>query len=166
MTTRRKSILGISAALGLGLLAAPFLLAGGGRESCPLGMGSRSHAAMFAGHFGGHSRHGSMARFARELDLTAEQKEALHRLHEATQDKNAEARAALHDGFMDAAKILIADPQNVTAARAEIANRQAAIDALKESTLAAVSQGLAILTPEQRAKLAEHLEEHQKRQRR
>ena len=165
--TRRKSILGISAALGLGLLAAPFLLAGGGRESCPLGMGGgRSHAAMFAGHFGGHGRFGPMARFAKDLDLTAEQKEALHRLHEATQDKNAEARAALHAGFMDAAKILIADPQNVTAARAEIANRQAAIDALKESTLSAVSQGLAILTPEQRAKLAAHLDEHQQRQRR
>ena len=166
MTTRRKSILGISAALGLGLLAAPFLLAGGGGEACPLGMGGRSHAAMFAGHFGGHARHSTMARFAKDLDLTAEQKEALHRLHEVTHEKNAESRAALHAGFMDAAKILIADPQNVTAARAEIANRQAAIDALKESTLSAVSQGLAILTPAQRAKLAAHLDEHQQRQRR
>jgi Spy/CpxP family protein refolding chaperone len=161
----RKSVLGISAALALGLLATPFLLARGGEANCPLGMGAKSHGAMmFGGHFGGHGRLGAMAHVARELDLTAEQKEAFHRIHEATHEKNAATRAAVHDGLMNAARILIANPQDVAAARTEIANREAAIDELKENALAAVSQGLAVLTPEQRAKLLRILEEHHQKQ--
>ena len=162
MTTRRKAILGISAALAVGLLAAPFLFARGGRDGCPLGLGGRGHgAAMFAGHFG-HGGFGQMGQLMRELELTAEQKEALHRIHETTRERNSAARTALHTGFMDAAKILLADPQNVASARTAIANREAAISELKDNALTAVSQGLAVLTPEQRAKLAAHLEEHQK----
>ena len=158
MTTRRKTILGISAALALGVLAAPFLFARGGGGNCALGLGGRGHgAAMF-----GHGGFGPMGRVMRDLDLTAEQKEALHKIHDATREQNAAAKAALHDGFVEAAKLLLANPQNVEGARAAIAQREAAIREIKDNALTAVSQGLSVLTPEQRAKLAAHLEEHQK----
>jgi periplasmic protein CpxP/Spy len=145
MTTRRKTILAISAALALGLVAAPLLLARGAARH--LGHGPGGHAMKFM-------------KLAGELDLTDEQKEALHRIHDVTFEKNKESREALHEGFTEAARILIANPQNVDAARTAIANRQAAIVDLRESALTAVSQGLAVLTPEQRAKLAEHVEKH------
>lgn len=164
MTTRRKAILGISAALALGVLATPFLFARGGGGGDPFALGGRGHGAMFA-HLG-HGGLGPMGRLMRELDLTEEQKEALHRIHDSTIEQNRTAREALHDGFMDAAKILLADPQNVAGARAAIAGREAAIRALKDNALTAVSQGLSVLTPEQRAKLAAHLQEHEGRLRR
>lgn len=162
MNRRRGTILGISAALAVALLATPLLLARGGGSTCPLGMGGRSHGvAMFGGH-SGHGGFGQMERLIRELDLTDEQKEALHRVHATTRERNAEARTVLHDGFMEAAKILIADPQNVAGARAAITNRQATLNEIKENALTGVSQGLAVLTPEQRAKLTTHLEKHAK----
>jgi Spy/CpxP family protein refolding chaperone len=162
MTTRRKTILAISAALAVGVLAAPFLFARGGGGTCPLGLGGRGHgAAMFGGH-PGHGGLGAVGGVIRDLDLSDEQKEALHKIHDATRDQNAAAKAALHDGFVEAARLLLANPQNVEGARAAIAQREAAIREIKDNALAAVSQGLAVLTPEQRAKLAAHLEEHQK----
>ena len=103
-----------------------------------------------------------MARVLRDLDLTAEQKDALHKIHDATREQNAAAKAALHDGFVDAAKILLANPQDVAGARAAIANREASIREMKDNALSAVSQALAVLTPEQRAKLSAHLDEHQR----
>ena len=159
MTTRRKTILAISAAAALGILATPFLFARGGGGACPLGMGGRGHgAAMFAGHFG----HGGFGRVLRDLDLTSEQRDALHKIHDTTREQNAAAKAALHDGFVDAAKILLANPQDVAGARAAFATREAAIAQMKDNALNGVSQALAVLTPEQRAKLAAHLDEHQK----
>lgn len=147
MTTRRKTILAISAALALGVVAAPLLLARGAARH--FGHGPGGHAMKFM-------------KLAGELDLTDEQKEALHRIHDAAFEKNKQAREAVHEGFMEAANILIANPQNVDAARTAIANRQASIVELRESALTAVSQGLAVLTPEQRTKLAAHIEKHLK----
>jgi Spy/CpxP family protein refolding chaperone len=150
MTTRRKTILGISAALALGLAASPFLMARGHGQKT------------FGGHFGHHAGFGKMSQLMKELDLTAEQREALHRIHETTVENNRQVRAALHSGFMDAAQVLVADPRNLQGARAAIAAQQASIDQLKESALGAVSQALAVLTPEQRARLAAHIEEHRR----
>jgi periplasmic protein CpxP/Spy len=142
MTTRRKIVLGVSAVLVAGLIATPFVFAHPrGGMGCGLGMGQ-------------------MARVFHDLDLTAEQKDALHRIHDATRESNAAARAALHDGFVDAARILLANPQNVAGARATIDTREAALDQIKENAMTGIAQALAVLTPEQRAKLAEHLEEH------
>jgi Spy/CpxP family protein refolding chaperone len=145
-------ILGISAALAIGLVATPLLLARGGDSRCLMGMG--------AGHFGHHG--GGFGRVLRDLDLTAEQKTALHGIHDAARDQNKVAKEALHDGLMDAARILLADPNNVEGARTAIANREAAIREMKDNTLTAVSKALAVLTPEQRATLAARLEEHHK----
>ena len=161
MTTRRKTILAISAAAALGIFATPFLFARGG-GACPLGHGGRGHgAAMFTGHFG-HGGFGPMGRVLRDLDLSAEQKEALHKIHETTREQNAAVKTALHEGFMEAAKVLLANPQDVAGARAVITSREAAIRQMKDNALTGVSQALAVLTPEQRAKLAAHLDEHQR----
>ena len=152
MTTRRKIILAVAAtAVGLGLVAAPLVMAHGAGGGC----------AMMAGH-GGHG--GGLMKVMRELDLKDEQVTAMHRIHKATHEKNAEARKALHEGLAEAAKILAADPNNIAAARAAVERRQAAIDQLKDGVLSGVSQGLAVLTPEQRAKLSQHIDEHLKKE--
>lgn len=161
MTTRRKSLLGIAAALAIGLLATPLLLARNDSAGCPLGLGARVHgAAMFA--HAGHGGLGQLGRLFRQLDLTDAQKDAMHDIHDAVRKQNETARQTLHEGFMDAAKVLVADPQNLAGARATLASREAAIQTLKENTLSAVSQALSVLTPEQRAKLAAHLDSHQR----
>jgi Spy/CpxP family protein refolding chaperone len=152
MTTLKKSILAVSAALALGLIATPILLARGGERS--------GHRALFGGHFGHHG--GAFVKVLHELDLTDEQKTALHAIHKDARERNAAAKAALHDGLMDAARVLVTNPDNIAGAQAAIAGRQAAIEELKQGTLTAVSQALAVLTPEQRAKVAAHLAEHRK----
>ena len=151
MTTRRKIILAVATtAVGLGIAAAPLVMAhGGGGGGC----------AMMARH-GGHG--GELMKVMRELELKDEQVTAIHRIHKATHEKNAEAKKSLHEGLAEAAKILAADPQNIAGARAAVERRQAAIDQLKDGVLTGVSQCLAVLTPEQRAKLAGHIDEHLK----
>ena len=155
MTTRKKTILGIAALLTAGLIAAPILWAhGGGSARCLF-----AERSGFFGH--GDGRHfGEMARVIHELDLTKEQREALHRIHEVTREQNAQAREELHNGLMDAAKVLLADPDDIAGARAVLASRQASIESLKENAMNGISQGLAVLTPGQRAVLVEHLEKH------
>ena len=154
MTKRRKAIFGVSAVLVAGLLSAPFLFAHG--------RASRGHgAAMFAGHFG-HGGVAQMGAVMRDLDLTSEQKASLHRIHDTAKDQNATARKALHEGLMEAAQVLLADPNNVVAARQAITAREASVRDLRENTLSAVSQALAVLTPEQRAKALVRLQEHHK----
>ena len=116
---------------------------------------------MFAGHFG-HGGVAQMGAVMRDLDLTSEQKASLHRIHDTAKDQNATARKALHEGLMEAAQVLLADPNNVVAARQAITAREASVRDLRENTLSAVSQALAVLTPEQRAKALVRLQEHHK----
>lgn len=143
MTTRRKVVLGFSAVLAVGLVAAPLLFAHG----------------RGGWHRGGLGR---MAHVLHDLDLTEQQKDALHRIHDEARERNRASKQALHDGLMEAAKRLIADPNDVAGARQAIAAREKAIGDLKNEMLTAVSQALTVLTPEQRAKLLERLEDHEK----
>ncbi|HEU5163760.1 MAG TPA: Spy/CpxP family protein refolding chaperone [Thermoanaerobaculia bacterium] len=156
MSRKRTSILLAVVVAGAALLATPFLFAAGKG----LGMGERHGFGMHSGgaRHGGHRQ--AMAALMSDLDLTREQKESLHAIFERTHERTEDSREVVHGAFLDAAKALANDPANVAAAKAALDARQPSIDALKQTLVEATAEAMAVLTPEQRARLVEHLERH------
>jgi Spy/CpxP family protein refolding chaperone len=150
--SRKLVILSIAGAAAL-LLAVPVVFAhraGLFGEGCPLGAK------------GWHGR-GGLARLHAlhdELNLTDAQMKALHEIFDKTRAQNAEAKKSLHAGLMDAAGILLQDPENLAAARIVLEKQDTAADQLKANLLGGVAEGLRVLTPEQRQKLSQRLAEH------
>lgn len=162
MSRKRTSILLGVVVAAAALLAAPFLFAAGkGRaDGCPLGMSGRHGLGMHSsgsGH-GGHRQ--AMAALLGDLDLTREQKESLHAIFARTHERTEDSREVVHGAFLDAAKALATDPANVAGAKAALDARQPSIDALKQTLVEATADAMAVLTPEQRARLVAHLERH------
>jgi len=149
----RKLVIASLAGAAALLLAVPvgFAYRGGMfGESCPMGAK------------GWHGR-GGFARLhalQHELDLTETQKKALHEIFDRTREQNAEAKKALHTGFVNAAQVLLRDPSDLAPARAVLEQQEAATDQLKANILASASEALKVLTPEQRQKLSTILAEH------
>lgn len=130
-------------------------------------------AAVYAhGRGGGAGHHGfgggmgffaHMHQAADELDLSREQKEQIHTIFRETREQNRQVRERLHDGFGDVAKTLIANPNDVAAAQAQLDRQLENERALKSSILQGASKALNVLTPEQRTKLALLIAEHGQR---
>jgi Spy/CpxP family protein refolding chaperone len=118
--------------------------------------------AHFAGHGDGHEFGilGHLHRIAGQLDLTDEQKTQIHAIFRETREQNREIRMQLHGGYKDAAKTLIANPNDLAAAQAQLDRQLETERALKTSILQGASKALNVLTPEQRTKLALLLAEH------
>lgn len=120
------------------------------------------HRARGAGHhgFGGMGFFAHMHRIADELDLTDAQKTQIHTIFRETREQNEQIREQLHGGYKDVAKTLIANPNDIAAAQAQLDRQLDTERALKSSILQGVSKALNVLTPEQRTKLALILAEH------
>lgn len=144
----------IAVGIGIATLAAiPLVYAGvnfAGGEGCPFG----------GGHRGGH---GIMKLHAlkSELNLTDEQEKALWDVARRTREQNAGTKKALKNGIHEAARVLLADPSNLAGAQAVIEKQEATIEQVRNSVLSGVSEGLQVLTPEQRQKLTALLAEHE-----
>lgn len=144
-------------ALGLGiatLAAIPLVYAGvnfAGGDGCPFGGG---------GHRGGHKMMKLQA-LKSELNLTDEQEKALRDLARRTREQNAGTKKALRTGIHEAARVLVAEPTNLAAAQAVIEKQDPTIEQLRNSVLSGISEGLQLLTPEQRQKLMVWLAEHE-----
>jgi Spy/CpxP family protein refolding chaperone len=125
------------------------------------GPGERRHAmheeafGMRGLQFLGHLRH-----LADELDLTDQQKERIHGIMKGVREQNEPYREQMHDRLKSVAETLIANPANVAGAQAILEADSEAERALKANILKGVSDALAVLTPEQRAKLGTILAEH------
>jgi Spy/CpxP family protein refolding chaperone len=148
----RKVIVG--SLVGVALLAAvPLLVVAGERGGCPIGAGRH-------GMFGRHGGFAKMHGVADQLDLSRDQKEALHQIFDRTREQSVSSKQALHESFVDAGQVLLADPGNLAGARAVLDQNDAAVEQLKTTMLASVSEGLKVLTPEQRQKLSVLLASH------
>jgi Spy/CpxP family protein refolding chaperone len=148
----RKVIVG--SLVGVALLAAvPLLVVAGERGGCPIGSGRH-------GMLGRHGGFAKMHAVADELDLSRDQKEALHQIFDRTREQSVASKKALHESFVDAGQVLLADPANVAGARSALDQNDAAVEQLKTTILASVSEGLKVLTPEQRQKLSVLLASH------
>lgn len=156
-----KIFLGLTAAVAV--LATPLLLAGGDRSgrNCALGIGQRAHGAvMQLAGFGSHGRGMHADALFHDLDLTREQREQIHAIFMGARERTEPTREALHAGLVDTARVLAAEPGNVAGARAAFDARQPAIEELKAGLFTTLADTMAVLTPEQRAKLLAHLERH------
>jgi Spy/CpxP family protein refolding chaperone len=98
-----------------------------------------------------------------ELDLTDEQVEQIKSIFAELHEQNAQYRDDLHGGLKGVAETLIANPNDIAGAQAQLDKQAAAEAALKANVLQATSKALNVLTPDQRAKLASLVEKHAER---
>ena len=150
---KRIAIIGSTILVAAALVAAPVVFA-------------QMHARHAGGHgFGaGHmGMFGMMEHFQKlrdELDLSNEQVGQIHGIFKDLHEQNDAYRDQLHGALKDVAKTLIANPNDVAGAQAKLDAELNAENAMKTNALNAASKALAVLTPQQRTKLATMLDEH------
>lgn len=94
-----------------------------------------------------------------ELELTAEQVIALRTIALGVWDDNRTHRKIVRANLAEAADLLLSDPGATAAAEAVLARNDAAKQELRRRRLEGISEGLSVLTPEQRDRLALRLHE-------
>ncbi len=123
------------------------------------GDGMRRYIMNAGMHHGGHFAGRGLGRVLDSIDATAEQEE---RIWTIIDDARAELRPMMRD-FRDAreslVEILVASSIDRDAAETLRAERIAAIDEASKKMTAAALEAAAVLTPEQRATLAERFQE-------
>jgi Spy/CpxP family protein refolding chaperone len=157
---KRTSIIVITILAALALVAAPLVFAG------PHGKGMRGKRGhgMHGGGFGagivGHIGH-----LKQELGLSDAQADQIRTIFREVREQNAEYRESMHGGFHDALQTLLANPNDLAAAQAALERQAATEKAMKQNLLNATSKALNVLTPEQRTKLSQHINERMERRR-
>lgn len=94
------------------------------------------------------------------LGLSDAQVDQIKGIFKGLHEQNAASRDELHGSLKSVAEILIANPNDVAAAQAALAQQEAAEHTMKVNALNAASKALNVLTAEQRATLAEKVREH------
>jgi periplasmic protein CpxP/Spy len=155
---KRTSILILTIVAAIAFVAAPLVFAG------PGGKRMRGHG-MHGGHFGGGIL-GHMRHMKEELNLSDAQSEQLKTIFREMHEQNAASRDSFHDGFHDAALALLANPNDVAGAQAILDRQAAAERTLRQNLLAATAKALNVLTPEQRTKLSQKINERHARRNR
>ena len=114
------------------------------------------------GFFGG--RH--LEHLAGELDLSQAQVDQIKAIYGELHEQNSQYRESMHGGFKAIAETLLKDPNDTAAAQVLIDQQAAAEKAMKTNMLNATSRALNVLTAEQRAELAQKLQEFGERRER
>lgn len=137
----------------LTVVAIAALLIAGIAIAAPHGMGHRG------GAFGplGHLEH--LAKAKEALGLSDQQVDQIKAIFKDLREQNATYRDQMHDGMKSAFDTLVQDPSNVAGAQAQLDRQAAAEAAMKTNALNAASKALSVLTPEQRTKLAQFVEQ-------
>ncbi|HEV7921103.1 MAG TPA: periplasmic heavy metal sensor [Thermoanaerobaculia bacterium] len=148
---KRTAIL-IGTIVLIAAMAVPFAWAGPGR------------------HRGGHDALGGFGMMRleharQELDLSDAQVDQIRAIFKDLHDQHAANREQMRGGIHEAAKALIADPNNIAAAQAVLDQQLANERTMKSNALTAFSKALNILTPEQRTKLSTLMTEREARHR-
>jgi Spy/CpxP family protein refolding chaperone len=153
--------------VALGALAvAPMVLGGpmgrrfGGHGFGHMGMGG-GHMGMGGGHgFAEGFMLGRLAHVKEQLGLSDAQVEQIRGIMTDLHTQNEPYRDSVRGGIHDIAKTLIANPNDLAGAQAKLDAQAAAEKALKTNVLNATSKALNVLTPEQRTKLGELIDQH------
>ena len=150
---KNRSFILATAALLVVLVAVPFAYAQHMRH--------RGAMAMHGGPGGpgelmmlGHLEHAREA-----LGLSDQQVTDIKAIFKGLHEQNAAYRDQLHGNMKSVVETLLADPNNLAAAQAQLDKQEAVEHTLKANALAAAAKALNVLTPEQRSKLAEHIQE-------
>ena len=102
-------------------------------------------------------------RVAEELDLSEQQVEQIKAVFAELHEQNAQYRDQMHGGFKSAAETLLANPNDLAAAQAQLDAQLANEKTLRSNMLAATAKALNVLTAEQRAKLQTMIQERAER---
>ena len=100
-----------------------------------------------------------------ELNLSEAQSDQIRGIFAELHTQNEAYRDQLRGGFHDITKTLLENPGNLSAAQAMLDQQTAAQRAMKANRLAAIAKALNVLTAEQRAELAQLIEERDERRR-
>jgi protein CpxP len=106
---------------------------------------------------------GHLQKAQQELGLSDQQVADIKSIFKALHDQNAPYRASLKGGKLQIAQTLLANPNDTAAAQALLDQQTTAERAMKANMLASVAKAAAVLTPDQRAKVAQHLKNRQAR---
>ncbi len=109
-----------------------------------------------AGNFG---MFGRLGKLQSALGLTDQQVSSLKAIATDLKAQNAPYRTQLKGGFTAVAQALIANPNDTAAAQAIIDQQAAARKAMQVNVLNAASKALNVLTPDQRTKLGQLLQQ-------
>ncbi len=107
----------------------------------------------------GFGMFGHLAKIQSALGLTDQQVTELKAIGADLKAQNAPYRTQLKGGFASIAQTLIANPNDTAAAQAIIDQQAAARKAMEVNTLNAASKALNVLTPDQRTKLGQLLQQ-------
>lgn len=148
---KKRTLIFSSAAILIVVLAVPFAVAqhmrgAGFGRGC---MHGDSSMMMF-----GHMRGAKAA-----LGLSDQQAADLKKIFTDLRAQNAPYRASLRDGRQAIAQTLLANPNDVAAAQALLDKQTDAERQIKANTLTAVSKAFNVMTPEQRSKASNFLQQ-------
>lgn len=147
---KKRTLIFTAAAILIVVLAVPFAVAqhmrgAGFRHGCMRG----DSATMF-----GHMRGAKAA-----LGLSDQQADDIKKIFTDLRAQNAPYRDSLRGGRQAIAQALLANPNDVAGAQALIDKQTEAERQMKSNALAAFSKALNVLTPEQRAKASNFLQQ-------
>lgn len=116
---------------------------------------------------GGPRHRGGPGLFGRhmqeQLNLSDAQTDQIRGIFAALHTQNDAYREQLRGGFHAVTRILVENPNNLAAAQALVDQQSAAERAMKANRLAATAKALNVLTADQRAQLAQMMEERDDR---
>src|SRR3954447_1509454 len=151
---KKRTLLFTAAAILIVALAVPFAVAQHMRGDGFRHGRMRGDAAMMFGHLRG-------AKAA--LGLSDQQADDIKKIFTDLRTQNAPYRESLRGGRQAIAQILLANPNDVAGAQALIDKQTEAERQMKSNALAAFSKALNVLTPEQRAKASNFLQQQMAR---
>jgi protein CpxP len=96
---------------------------------------------------------GHLARLQEKLDLSDQQVDQIKAIMAEAHEQNAPYREQLHGGMKSIVQTLINNPNDLAGAQALMDQQATAEKAMKGNLLVAASKALNVLTPEQRTKL-------------
>lgn len=152
MTTKRWTMFAAVVA-AIVLVAVPFMYAQGFGHGRHLGAGD---LAMF----------GRLAQAQEVLDLSDAQVEQIKAIGKALKEQNAPYREQLRGGRAAIAQALLANPNDVAGAQTLLDQQMNAQRTMQQNMLVAASKALSVLTPEQRQKAADLVNERATRMQR
>jgi len=158
---KKRSLIIIAAAALVAMTVVPFAYSQHMRHGGPGGPGG--HMGPGGGEFGAIMMLGHLEHAKEVLGLSDQQVTDIKAIFKDLHAQNSALHEQLRGSVKGVAEKLLANPNDVAGAQAELAKQEAAEHTLKINALNAASKALNVLTADQRAKLAEKLAEHASR---
>jgi len=129
----------------------------------PFAFAQRGHHGMGPGGDMSVMMLGHLQRAKQALGLSDQQVTDIETIFSDLKAQNKPYRQSIRGGMMSIANTLLANPNDLATAQAQLEKQNAAENAMKLNALTAVSKALNVLTPDQRTKLQQLAQERMAR---